>query len=295
MPLPKPGGYPHPDYHVVSPGYVKTLGITLLRGRTFTDADNETGAKVGMINAKLAEQYFPNTDPIGKRFMFGDLAFATAKDPPKWIKIVGVVRDTKLYGLANPARLEVYIPFRQNPSSAMQLLVESKIDSRALVSEIRGAVASVDKDQPIVGIATMNQLRSQSMNGRQATLILLGAFSALALVLAAIGIYGVISYSVAQRTHEIGIRMALGAQHQDVVRMVLRQGGKIALIGTAIGVAVAIGLTRLMSSLLFSVSANDPLTFAGVALLLLAVAMLACYIPARRAVRVDPMIALRYE
>ena len=295
MALPKPGSYPHPDIHIISSGYVKTLGIALLRGRTFTDADNETGAKVGMINAKLAQQYFSNTDPIGKRFMFGDLAFATAKNPPEWITIVGVVGNTKLYGLANPARLEVYIPFRQSAPNFMELLVNSRINSASLISEIRGAVASIDKDQPIVGIATMDDLRSQSMNGQQVTLILLGAFSVLALVLSAIGIYGVISYSVLQRTHEIGIRMALGAQHKDVLRMVLRQGGKIALIGTAIGVAVAFGLTRLMSSLLFSVSASDPLTFVGVALLLLAVAMLACYIPARRAVRADPMIALRYE
>ncbi|HEV2420126.1 MAG TPA: ABC transporter permease [Candidatus Acidoferrales bacterium] len=295
MALPKPGSYPHPDVHIVSPGYANTLGISLLRGRTFTDADNETGVKVGLINRRLAQQYFPHTDPIGKRFMFGDLAFLTTKNPPEWITIVGVLSDTKLYGLANPSRLEVYLPFRQGPDSHMNLLVKSTIEPAVLISEIRGAVSSVDKDQPIFGIATMNELRSQSMNGRQTTLILLGAFSALALALAAIGIYGVISYSVAQRTHEIGIRMALGAQRKDVLRMVLKQGGKIALIGTVIGIAAAFGLTKLMSSLLFSVSASDPLTFAGVAVLLLLVAMLACYIPARRAVRVDPMIALRYE
>jgi putative ABC transport system permease protein len=295
MALPKPGSYPHPDAHAVSPGYVRTLGIALLRGRTFTEADNETGAKVGMINAKLAQQYFPNSDPIGKRFMIGDLGYATAKDPPQWITIVGVVGDTKLYGLANPARLEIYVPFRQGPSDHMDLLVKSRIDSAALISEIRGAVASVDKDQPIFDIATMDELRSQSMNGRQTTLILLGAFSALALVLAAIGIYGVISYSVAQRTHEIGIRVALGAQRRDVLRMVLGQGGKIALAGIVIGLAASFALTRLMSSLLFSVSASDPLTFAAVAILLVLVAMLACYIPARRAMRVDPMVALRYE
>lgn len=295
MPLPKPGSYPHPDYHIVSSGYVKTLGISLLQGRTFTDADNETGAKVGMINAKLAQQYFPNADPIGKRFMFGDLAYVTAKDPPVWITIVGVVGDTKLYGLANPSRLEVYIPFRQNVPRFMELLVNSRINSASLISEIRGAVASIDKDQPIVGIATMDDLRSQMMNGQQATLILLGAFSALALVLSAVGIYGVISYSVAQRTHEIGIRLALGAQQKDVLRMVLSQGVRIAVLGAAIGLIAAFGLTKLMSSLLFAVSASDPLTFACVAILLLIVAMLACYIPARRAVRVDPMVALRYE
>ena len=291
MPLPRPGSWPHPDNHVVSPDYVRTLGITLLRGRSFTGADNENAPLVGMINSKLAQQFFPDQDPIGKRFMWGH----PSTDPAKWITIVGVVGDTKLYGLANPARLEVYTPARQYPANHMNLLVKSAVSPAALISSIRRVVASIDKNQPIFGISTMDELRDSSVLGRRITLILLGAFSALALVLAAIGIYGVISYAVAQRTHEIGIRMALGAQHRDVLRMVLGQGGKIALIGTAIGLALAFGLTRLMSNLLFSVSASDPLTFAGVAGLLLVVAMLACYIPARRAMKVDPMVALRHE
>ncbi len=209
--------------------------------------------------------------------------------------MVGVVGDTKLYGLANPSRLEIYVSSLQYPDSDMNLVVKSRIDPAALTSAIRGAVASIDKNQPIFAISTMNQLVSDSVGTRRITLVLLGLFSALALVLAAIGIYGVISYSVAQRTHEIGIRMALGAQHKDVLRMILRQGVKIAVAGVAIGVVVSLGLTQLMSSLLFSVSAADPLTFAAVAILLVLVAMLACYIPARRALRVDPMVALRYE
>jgi putative ABC transport system permease protein len=208
---------------------------------------------------------------------------------------VGVVGDTKLYGLANAARLEVYNSFRQIPGSDMNLLVKSKVDPAALISSIRGVVASIDKNQPIFAISTMEQLRTASVAPQSATLILLGAFSALALVLAAIGIYGVLSYLVAQRTHEIGIRIALGAQHKDVLRMVLGHGGKIALTGIAIGIAAAFGLTRLMSSLLFSVSASDPATFTGVAVLLLLVALAACYIPARRAMKVDPIVALRYE
>ncbi|MFZ0211800.1 MAG: ABC transporter permease [Candidatus Acidiferrales bacterium] len=294
MPLPRPGDFPHPDYHDVSSEYVRTLGIPLLRGRTFTDADNESSQLVGMINQKLARQYFPNEDPVGKRFMFGH-PDATGKKPPKWITIVGEVGDTKLYGLANPARLEVYVPFRQDASSDMNLLVKSAVDPTALISSIRAVVGSIDRDQPIFAISTMNQLRNDSIRTRRITLILLGAFSGLALILAAIGIYGVISYSVAQRTHEIGIRMALGAQRGDVLRMVLKQGVRIALAGVAIGFAVSIGLTRLMSSLLFSVGADDPATFAGAAVLLALVALLACYIPARRALRVDPVIALRYE
>jgi len=294
MALPKPGNYPHPDYHMVSPGFISTLGIPLLRGRTFADTDSQGAPLVGMVNARLAQQYWPNDDPIGKRFMFGH-PDPTGKKPPKWITVVGVVGDTKLYGLANPSRLEIYISSLQYPGSDMNLVVKSRIDPASLISAIRAAVASIDKDQPIFAISTMNQLVSDSLGTRRITLVLLGLFSALALVLAAIGIYGVISYSVAQRTHEIGIRMALGAQHKDVLRMILRQGAKFALAGVAIGVVVSLGLTQLMSSLLFSVSAADPLTFVGVAILLVLVAMLACYIPARRAIRVDPMVALRYE
>jgi putative ABC transport system permease protein len=292
MALPTPGNFPHPDYHIVSPGYVSTLGVPLERGRTFTDADNEKSPLVGIVNARLARQFWPNDDPVGKRFLFGH---PSSKNPPKWITVVGVVGDTKLYGLANPSRLEVYVPFRQNPSRDMHLVVKSAVDPAAFTSAIRGAVALIDKDQPIFAISTMNQLVSDSVATRRITLVLLGLFSGLALVLAAIGIYGVISYSVAQRTHEFGIRMALGAQHRDVLRMVLGQGGKIAFAGIAIGLGAALALMRLMSSLLFSVSAFDPLTFAGVAILLVLVAMLACYIPARRTMRVDPMVALRYE
>ncbi len=263
----------------------------MLRGRDFTPADNENGPHVGLINAMLARQFFPNQDPIGKRFMFGH----PSTDAPKWITIVGVAGDTKLYGLSNPARLEVYIPERQVPENHMSLLVKSAVDPAALIASIRGVVASIDKNQPIFAISTMDGLRDGSIFGQRVTLILLGGFSALALALAAIGIYGVISYSVAQRTHEIGIRMALGAQRSAVLRMVLAQGGKIALLGIVIGAGAAFVLTRLMSSLLFAVSPSDPATFAGVALLLAFVALVACYVPARRAMRVDPMIALRYE
>jgi len=290
MPLPKPGNFPHPDYHKVSPGYLRTLGVPLLRGQEFTEADNENAPLVGMVNAAVAREFFPNQDVLGKRFKFGH-----PSDPLKWITIVGLAADTKLYGLANPARLEVYVPLRQSVSSDMNLIVKSAADPGALTSAIRGAIASIDKDQPIFAIATMQQLVNDSVSTRRVTLILLGLFSGLALVLAAIGIYGVISYSVAQRTHEIGIRMALGADRSGVLRMILAQGVKIAAVGVVIGMAASLGLTRLMVKLLFDVSAADPLTFAAVALVLVLVAMLACYIPARRALRVDPIIALRYE
>ncbi len=291
MALPRPGNYPHPDVHTVSPGFVATLGIPLLRGRTFTDQDNEKAPLAGMINAMVARRFFPNEDPIGKRFMFGH----PSTDPPKWCTIVGVVGDTKMYGLANPARLEVYVPFRQDANSDMTLVVKSGADPAALTSAIREAVQSIDKDQPLTAISTMKELVSNSVATRRMTLVLLGLFSGLALVLGAIGIYGVISYSVAQRTHEIGIRMALGAPRGDVFRLVVGEGLKLAGVGIAIGIAAALGLARLMSSLLYGISATDFETFMGVAVLLALVALLACYVPARRAMRVDPTVALRYE
>jgi len=292
MALPTPGNYPHPDVHIVSPGYITTLGIPLLRGRTFTDADDEKAPLVGMINAVTARRFFPKEDPVGKRFMFGH---PSAKNAPKWCTIVGVVSDTKLYGLANPARLEVYVPLRQNAASEMTLLVKSGADPAALTSAIREAVQSIDKDQPLFAISTMKELVSNSVATRRMTLVLLGLFSGLALVLGGIGIYGVISYSVAQRTHEIGIRIALGAPRRDVFRLVVGQGLKLAGIGIAIGIAGALGLARLMSSLLYGISATDFETFAGVSILLALVALLACFIPAQRAMRVDPTVALRHE
>jgi putative ABC transport system permease protein len=294
MALPKPGSFPHPDVHTVSPDYVRTLGMVLERGRTFTDADNEIAPLVALVNDKLARQYWPNEDPIGKRFMWGRFDPAS-KNPPKWVSVIGVVDDTKMYGLANPSRLEVYDPLQQDVNNDMDLVVKSRLNSSALTAEIRSVVAAVDKDQPIFAIATMNKILSDGVAAPRLTLVLLGLFSALAVILAAIGIYGVISYSVAQRTHEIGVRMTLGAQSVDVLRMVLGQGGKIALGGIVIGILAAFGLTQLMSGLLFSVSASDPTTFAAVAGLLVLVAMFACYIPARRAAKVDPMVALRYE
>ena len=278
--------------HIVSPGYEKTLGIRLLRGRGFTDADQENAPRVAMVNATVAQRLFPGADPVGKRFTFGQPGAGRA---PKWVTIVGVLADTKMYGLANPARLEVYLPFRQLAPNGMVLLVKSGQEPAALVSAIRGVVASIDKEQPIFRIATMQEVVNASVSTRRITLILLGLFSGLALVLAAIGIYGVVSYSVAQRAREIGIRMALGAQRGDVLRLVLAQGGKISVAGIVIGSAASLGLTRLMAKLLYSVSAVDPATFAAVAFVLALIAMVACYIPARRTLRVDPLIALRHE
>jgi putative ABC transport system permease protein len=290
LPTPGPGEFPHPDRHNVSAAYITTMGIPLLGGRNFSDADNETAPDVALINSTMARRFWTDADPIGKRFLWGH----PGKDE-KWITIVGVVADTKLYGLDNPARLEVYSPYRQLPSADMNLVVRSAMDPASLTSAIRATVAAIDKDQPIFDIHTMQQLVDDSISTRRLTLVLLGIFSALALILAAIGIYGVMAYSVALRTQEIGIRMALGAQQKDVLRLILGQGARIAFFGVAIGLGAAAALARLLSSLLFSVSASDPITFAAVSILLLAIALLACYVPARRALRVDPIIALRYE
>jgi putative ABC transport system permease protein len=290
MAAPRPGEYPHPDFHVVSSGYLATLGIPLIRGRAFTDADDEKAPRVGMINALMAHRFFPGDDPVGKRFMVGHPG-----EKNDWMTIVGVTGDTRLYGLANPARLEIYLPFRQSATSDMNLIVKSGVGEAALSSAIRDAVAAIDKDQPILITTTMNQLVSDSVATRKITLVLLGLFSALALILAAIGIYGVISYSVAQRTHEIGIRTALGAQRGDLMRMILKQGLRTAVVGVGVGLGAAVALAQLIKSMLFGVGAADPLTFVGVALALLCVALAASYIPARRAMRVDPLVALKYE
>jgi putative ABC transport system permease protein len=292
MPLPRPGSFPHPDVHVVSPNYMTTLGIPLLNGRTFAVSDDERAQHVGIINAMFARHLFHEEDPVGKRFMFGHPSATRAAD---WITIVGVVGDTKLYGLANPSRLEVYVPFLQQRKSHMSLVVQSRIDPAILTSSIRAVIASVDKDQPIFGITTMRSLVDNSVASRRVTLVLLGLFSMLALVLAAVGIYGVISYSVVERTHEIGIRVALGAGSQNVLTMILGQGVKIAGTGVLIGIAASLGLMRLMGSLLYSVSFADPWTFLVVPVLLTAMSMLACYIPARRMLGLDPLNALRYE
>jgi putative ABC transport system permease protein len=290
QPMPTTGNFPHPDYHTVSSGYFSALGIPVLSGRAFTDADTESGAPVGIINATLAKLYWPNEDPVGKHFAFGHGGANS-----KWVTIVGVAGDTKIYGLANPVKIEVYIPYQQRPNASMTLVVRSSGDPASLSSAVQSAISSVDKDQAVTGIYTMQQLVELAVSTRHATLVLLELFSGLALVLASIGIYGVMAYTVALRTHEIGIRMALGAQRKDVLSMVMGQGVRLALTGVAIGIAAAFGLTRLLSSLLFSVSASDPVVFVCVPLLLVLVTAVACYIPAMRAMRVDPIIALRYE
>jgi putative ABC transport system permease protein len=292
MPLPKPGSFPHPDIHVVSPDYEKVLVVRLLNGRSFTDSDRENAPPVAMVNATVAQRLFPGADPVGKRFALGR---GEGADGHKWITIIGLLADTKMYGLANPARLEIYLPFRQRPPDGMTLLVKSRQKPAALVSAIRMVIASIDREQPVFAIATMQDVVDASIFTKRVTLVLLGLFSGLALVLASIGIYGVVSYSVAQRSREIGIRMALGARRSDVLRLVLAHGGQISVAGLLIGTGASFALTRWIAKLLYSVSALDPATFAAACFVLALISMLACYIPARRAVKLDPLIALRHE
>lgn len=292
MRVPSPGSFPHPDVHIVSSGYLSALGITLLRGRDFKATDGAGSPEVGIVNEELARRYFPGRDPLGRRFMFGH---PTTRKAPRWITIVGEATNSKLYGLASPARLEVYLPYLQHPPDGMTLLVKSPVSSASLAQGVRSAVASIDSQQPVGAIATMDQLRDASTGDRRTALLFLGAFGGLAILLVVVGVYGVISYSVAQRQREVGIRMALGARPGDVLRMVLWQSGRIVIAGLAAGGAAAMALTHSMSGLLYAVRPGDPLTMLAAALLVGLIALVASYIPAARAVRVDPLIVLKEE
>ncbi|HSB11412.1 MAG TPA: ABC transporter permease [Blastocatellia bacterium] len=287
------------DRRAVSPDYFRTLGIALKDGRLFTDADNETAPQVAIVDEAFEKRFWPATGAVGKRFV----ARVTDGTNIQWGQVVGVVShvrhygidEVKQYGLEQEGREQVYFPYAQRPTNQMYLAIKTSIDPLALTSAVRGEVLSLDSSQPVYAVNSMDQLLSTSLSQRQLNMVLFAAFSAIALILASVGIYGVMSYSVTQRTHEIGIMMALGAQQKRVLGLVVRQGMTLALAGVGIGLVTAFALTRLMSSLLFGVSATDPITFAVISVLLAGVALVACFVPARRATQVDPMVALRYE
>ena len=287
QPLPSDGSLPIANWRVVSPEYFQVLSIPVIQGRTFTERDNKEVPPVIIINQTMARSVFPNQDPIGRRITVG-----AEKSPSQ---IVGVVGDIRHSGLDAEPKPEMYVSYLQTARASYTVAVRTKVDPSSMVASVRNEIQGIDKDQPIAGVKTMNEMRAESLAQVRFNTLVLSVFAALGLILAAVGIYGVAAYSVSQRTHEIGIRMALGAHPQSVLRLVLRQGMVLALIGVALGLVASYAVTRVMRSLLFGVTATDPITFVIVALVLAAVALLANYVPARRATRVDPLIALRYE
>jgi putative ABC transport system permease protein len=289
-------GHPHENYvrevrhKEITPDYFRAMGIQLLSGRFFNESDNDKSQPVIIINATLARRHFQGEDPIGKR-----LKFSKPQVQDQWRTIIGVVNDEKQDGLGAKVEHKIYKSHLQSAQSQMTLIVRTATDPQSLVGAVREEIRALDRSLPLYDIKTMRVAIYESVARERFITLLLIVFAALALTLAFVGIYGVMSYSVTQRTHEIGVRMALGAQTRDVLKLVVAQGGKLAASGVAIGLISAFALTRLMEKLLFGVSATDPITFIAVALLLTIVALLACYVPARRATKVDPMVALRCE
>jgi putative ABC transport system permease protein len=273
------------DWRRVNQHYFSAMRIPFLRGRNFTEQEVRESAKVVIISDLLARKVFPNEEPIGKR-----LILVIAREPFEIIGIVGDIRDRALEVNPLPA---MYLP--SNQSGGTNVVVRTLGDPASLTGAIRKEVRAIDPDQPIAAMRTMNEWMDTAVAGSRYRTALLALFAFVALVLASTGIYGVMSYSVSQRTHEIGVRMALGARRSDVLKLVVRQGMTLVVIGVGLGLVGAIALTRVMSTLLFGVTARDPFTFATVAALLIAVAFVACYLPARRATKVDPLVALRYE
>jgi putative ABC transport system permease protein len=276
---------------IATPGYFECLGIPLQRGRQLSSADSAHAPLAAVISQTMARKYWPNEDPLGQRFKF-ETATSSAE---RWITIVGVIGDVRNNTLGQAPLPQIYLPHAQHPAREMSLAVRTAGEPLGHITAVRAGVRTADRNLPVYNIFTMEHLFFLSLSETLVVVELLRAFAALALLLAAAGIYGVMSYAVAQRTSEIGIRMALGARSSDVLSLVIRQGMQLAALGVAIGVALALGLAQLLTSILYGVSATDPLTFAVIALLLLGVALAACWIPARRATKVDPLIALRAE
>ena len=286
---------PWGDIRIVSPSFFETLRIPLLRGRYLTDQDREGTRPVAVIDQEFVRRYWPGEEPLGKRFTFGPPDGVSDTTRNEWIEVVGVVGHTAHEGLDADARLQLYLPYRQVPQPFMAIAVRTQGSPGRYVNPVHEAVRSVDPDQPISDVNGMEELLSRSVGQRRLSMMLLSLFSGIALVLASVGIYGVMSYSVTQRARELGVRIALGADRSDVLRLVLRQGMGLALVGIGIGLGAALGLTRLIESQLYGVAATDPLTFALVAGVLAATALLANLLPAVRAMRMDPAVVLREE
>jgi putative ABC transport system permease protein len=271
----------------MTPHYLRTMGIPLAKGRVFTERDDASARLVAVVNTTMARIHWPGEDPVGQRIAIGS-------GDTMW-EIVGVIGDVKHDSLTGDARPRMFVPLEQAPFSFSNLVVRAERDPIALASGIRGAVRSVDPHQPLGSMRTVEQYLADATSAPRATMLLLGVFAAVALILSAVGIYGVMSYSVSQRLHEIGVRMTLGARALDVAKLMLSQGAMLVALGVGIGIGGAIALTGVLRSLLFGVGATDAATMSTVAVVLAAVGLLACYVPTRRAMKVDPMVALRYE
>jgi putative ABC transport system permease protein len=287
-----PGERLSSDARIISPDYFRSLGIQQVAGRDFTQGDDAKSKPVVIVNEALASLLFPGEDPIGKRIR---PTISTGDDDGLWREIIGVVGSIKTRRLTDQPRPELYIAESQIPMSSLTIVIKSDVNPSALIGALRAEVKSLDEDLPIYDVRTMDQYLGDSVSRQRFLTILLAVFAGVALLLTVVGLYGVLAYSVAQRTHEIGVRMALGARQRDVLQMVVSGGMKMTLIGVAFGLLGAYVLTRVLGSLLYEVGATDPATFAGIAVGMAIVALAACYLPARRATKVDPMVALRYE
>jgi putative ABC transport system permease protein len=276
---------------IVSPGYFKTLSIPVLRGRPFTDSDRAGSARVALINETLARRFFASEDPIGKRLRIGGADRAGLP----WWEIVGVVKDVRYDGLTNTVDPAYYLPYAQIPDGGMDLVVKTAGSPQSLVATIRQELRALDPETPLIRVTTLEERMSLAVGEPRFQTLLLSAFAAIALVLAGVGVYGVLSYSVSLRTHEIGVRLSLGASRYEVLWMVIREGMLLAVGGVLAGLVAAFAATRPLQGSLFEISAHDPLTLVLVSVVMLAVAFFACFIPARRATRVDPLVALRHE
>ena len=284
---PRPGEDTELNTNVVGPDFFQTMGIPLVRGRAFDGRDRRGAPGVVVVNEEFARRYYPGQEAVGKRLR-------TESDGPS-LEIVGVARTARYRSLREPPLPFIYLPLAQDYQPGMTLMVRTEGDPLEAVAGVRAAAEGVDKGVPLFNVTTMARHVGESLANDRLVAVLLGIFGGVALLLAVVGIYGVVSYAVARRTHEIGVRLALGAQPADILSLVVRQGMAPVVVGGVVGLAAAFALTRVASGLLFGVSATDPLTFAGVVSLLAGVALVACYIPARRAARVDPLLALRHE
>ena len=288
---PDPADRPVAFYNAVSPDYFRTMQVPVLRGRAFDEHDVRGSQGVAIVNETLARRYFSGSDPVGRRITLND-------EGPKevdWATIIAVVKDTKPRELAGEPVAEMYMPYAQQPEPNMALMIRTEGSPEAVAAAVRREVLALDRGQPVYSVRTLPAVMSEAVAAPRFRTLLLGAFAALALVLAVVGIYGVMSYAVTQRTHEFGVRMALGAQGTDVLKLVVGRGMALALAGVLLGLVASFALTRVLAGLLYGVTPTDPVTFACVSLLLMTVALAACLIPARRAAKVDPVVALRYE